>query len=261
MSFLDSIVDFGSDVWDWATGSSTSAGVARAAALGYMLKEVQSSINKDNDKKAKTQGSGFTPDLGVREQVDPNTENRIPVVYGSTFVGPTVFDAWMSNDNQTMWYALAICEQTGVLMSNSQQSVITIDAVYWNQTKVSFQPDGVTASTLTDEDGVSSNQVDGLVQFFAYSGNSNSPIRINNYGTQTLTQAYNIMPNWTANHQVNGTVFVIAKVTYNKEKSVTGLGDLEFKVNNTMRQPGDCIYDYMTNSRYGAGIAPEEINQ
>jgi hypothetical protein len=26
-----------------------------------------------------------------------------------------------------------------------------------------------------------------------------------------------------------------------------------------MTEPGDCLYDYMTNAMYGAGIAPELI--
>jgi hypothetical protein len=35
---------------------------------------------------------------------------------------------------------------------------------------------------------------------------------------------------------------------------------MRFKIQNSMTLPGDCIYDYMTNTRYGAGIDPAEIN-
>jgi hypothetical protein len=30
-------------------------------------------------------------------------------------------------------------------------------------------------------------------------------------------------------------------------------------MNNSMTQPGDVLYDMMTNTRYGAGIAPADI--
>jgi hypothetical protein len=53
--------------------------------------------------------------------------------------------------------------------------------------------------------------------------------------------------------------FALVRVEYNKEKSVTSLGEIEFKMNNTMFEPGDCVYDYMTNTRYGAGIPESEI--
>ena len=72
--------------------------------------------------------------------------------------------------------------------------------------------------------------------------------------------AWSIMPGWTSAHTMNDLVFAIVKVEYNKEKNVTKLGKLDFKIRNSMTEPGDCLYDYMTNTRYGAGIDPQEIN-
>jgi hypothetical protein len=54
-------------------------------------------------------------------------------------------------------------------------------------------------------------------------------------------------------------VFCIIKLTYNKEKDITGLGNIEFKMTNSMTLPGDVMQDYMTNTRYGAGISNTEI--
>jgi hypothetical protein len=68
------------------------------------------------------------------------------------------------------------------------------------------------------------------------------------------------MPNWTTAHTADNLVFAVVKVVYNKDKNVTGLGDLKFRVTNPMNNPGDVIYDYMTNTRYGAGILPADIN-
>lgn len=253
-SFLDSIIDVGSSVWDWATGSSMSAGIARATALGFMLKEVQDSINKENEQDK-------IPKNGVREQVDPDTSNSIPVVYGSAYIQGSVVDAVMSDDNMHMWYCIALCEQTGTLMSTQQPSRITIDEVYWNTSRVEFRADGVTASLLSDEDGNTSSDIDGLVKFYPFSGSSGLPSKITGQSGQNTSSAISLFPNWTDNHTMSDLVFCLVHVEYNAVKKITGLGRLEFKVTNTMTQPGDCLYDYITNNRYGGGISPEEINQ
>lgn len=263
MSFLEDILDVGSGVWDWATGSSTSAGVARAAALGYMLKEVQASINKDNEKSTKSSGgssdsSGVT-DYGVREQVDPDTNHSIPLVYGTAFLGGAVTDAVLSADNQTMWYCITICEQTGNLMSTNSPSVISFQDIWWNTTKIGFQSNGKTVASLTDDDGNVSTDMNGLVEFYFFSNGSDNPVAIAGRSQGNTLPAYQIFPDWTEDHTMDGLVFCLIKVTYSAEKNVTGLGTLEFKMSNTMKMPGDVLYDYMTNTRYGGGITPEEI--
>ena len=71
--------------------------------------------------------------------------------------------------------------------------------------------------------------------------------------------ARDLMPTWTANHAMTDLVFALVRVEYNKERNVTSLGDIEFKLTNTMTLPGDCVNDYMRNTRYGAGIPDAEI--
>jgi hypothetical protein len=58
---------------------------------------------------------------------------------------------------------------------------------------------------------------------------------------------------------MNDLIFALVRVDYNREKNVTGLGDVTFEVSNSMFLPGDVLNDYMTNTRYGAGIASAEI--
>ena len=43
-------------------------------------------------------------------------------------------------------------------------------------------------------------------------------------------------------------------------RSTAAPSSVKFHVTNSMTQPGDCIYDYMTNEMYGAGIDPAEIS-
>ena len=54
-------------------------------------------------------------------------------------------------------------------------------------------------------------------------------------------------------------IFALVKIKYNAEKSTTGLGNIVAKLSNNMTQPGDCLNDMLTNTRYGAGIAAADI--
>lgn len=60
---------------------------------------------------------------------------------------------------------------------------------------------------------------------------------------------------------MNDLNFVVVSVRYNAEKDIRNLGEWTFRVRNTMKQPGDVLFDYMTNTRYGAGIPEAEINK
>lgn len=246
MSFLDDIVSFGKDV---LTSQSPGYKIARAAIAGVVLRQVNKSAKKDNEAAA---------DLGVREQVDADTNNSVPVVYGQAFVPGKITDAVLSDDRRTMWYCLTICEKTGVKLSNSQPSVITIDKVYWDQNEVRFQSDGITAATTVDEEGVVSPNINGLVKFYLFNNGSTNQTWPLGYSGSGIT-AYSIFPNWTSNHTMNDLVFAIVRVDYNAQQGITGIGNIEFKVTNTMSQAGDVMYDYLRNERYGAGITDEEI--
>jgi uncharacterized Fe-S cluster protein YjdI len=259
MSFLDTLFDFGASALNLLTSNSTGGAIARAVGSAIILNQTQDTVKKENTVPVTAQTQNATqPDLGVREQVDPDTNNSIPVVYGTAFTGGIVTDAVMTGDNLVMWYCLTICERTGNLI-NGTPSVINIDAVYWNQNEVIFQSDGVTVNSFKDEDGGISTNPNGLIEMHFYNNGSSS--QVFPLGTSgSSIPAYSRFPNWTGSHTMNQLVFCLVKVTYSKEKQITGLGNLEFKVRNTMTEAGDVINDYLTNSRYGAGIVPEEIN-
>jgi hypothetical protein len=245
MSFLDDIVSFGKDV---LTSQSPGYKIARAAIAGVVLRQVNKSAKKDNEAAA---------DLGVREQVDADTNNSVPVVYGQAFVPGKITDAVLTNDNRTMWYCLTICEKTGVLI-NGTPSVITVDKVYWDQNEVRFQADGITARSVVSEEGVANDNINGLVKIYLYNAGSGSQTYPLGY-SGTSTPAFSVFPNWTSNHTMSDLVFALIRVDYNANRGFTGIGNIEFRVNNTMTQAGDVLNDYLRNPRYGAGIADEEI--
>jgi len=259
MSWLDDIVDVGRSVVGWFSGGSTGAQLARTALTGYALNQVTKSINRENETAKPT-----AVDQGVRLQVNPNPNEKIPVVYGRAALGGIVTDAFLTNSNQTMYYCITLCEQTGNLnLGSGALSQISFKDIYWNNERLIFQQTGgdagyIVTSTVDDAGNVNTD-VNGLIQVFCYSGTSYDPVLPAGYTNATTYYANNIMPNWTANHDMNNLIFAIVRIDYNREKNVTGLGEMKFVLENTMTEPGDCLYDYMTNTRYGAGIDPTEI--
>jgi hypothetical protein len=252
MSFFDSLIDLGKSAVGFLSGKSIGASLARTALTGLALNQIQKSVNKANEIGKK--------DPGVRIQVDPDTEHKIPVVYGTAFLGGAVTDAVITNSNATMFYCLTICEQTGNIgLGSGSASVISFKEIYWDDNKLVFDTDGVTVKGYIDKAGVYCETINGTVKVYCYSGDSESPTNVFGYANHGLN-AYAVMPNWTSNHQMENLIFAIVRVDYNAEKNVRGLANMRFKIQNSMTLPGDCIYDYMTNTRYGAGIDPAEIN-
>jgi len=249
MSFLSKIVDIGKRFVSSDIGSS----IAKTAGLAFMLSQVNRSVNKANELPD-------PPDEGVRIQLDPNTENPIPVVYGEAYVAGAVTDAHLASNNSTMWFCLTLCEKTGTLLSDGEDSVITFEDIYWNDTKITFRSDGVTAALRTDSNGNTSTDIAGLVKIYCYNNGSLSPVNVRGNNGALPASAKNVFPIWGSDHDMSDLVFMLVRVDYDAEKDVKGLADIQVRLKNTLTQPGDVLFDYMTNTRYGAGIKEEEIN-
>jgi len=247
MSFL-------SNVWNWAKGNSIVSSLAKTAALGFMLNQVTKQMYKNND-------AGKEPDRGNRVTVKANTNNNIPVIYGEAYVGGVITDAQMTNNNRTMWFCVTLSETTGNLLSSNfaTESQFDVDEVYWNSMRVGFKADGNTVNNLTDEDGNVNSNVNGLIKMYFFRKGSQTPWNFSSETTTSSQYAYNLMPNWTATDLMTNLAFVLVRVDYSSKNDVRSLGELKFKVRNSMTKPGDVMYDYMNNSRYGAGIPDSEI--
>lgn len=244
MSFLDDLLSAGKTAFDWFTGDSTSANLARTGLTAYALNRVTASINKDNDASGNNR-----IDPGVRLQVDPDTEYKVPVVYGTAILGGAVTDAFMTEDGKTMYFVITICEVTGnTNLGQGAASSFSCPQIWWNSFKVNFS-DSVTVASFEDTEGNLNTKVAGKVKIYFYPNGSNSG----------ALPASSVMPGWTGSHTMDQLVFAIVRVDYDREAGLTQLGKIDFKIVNTMTEPGDCLYDYMTNTRYGAGIAPGDI--
>ena len=241
---------------------TTKRSIVKTIMTGYALNQVTKSINKGNQNLTSSATAGSSTaaaETGTRIQLSPAGENRVPVVYGNAKVGSIITDAKMTSDNQTMWFALTICEVTGVKMSDGLGSIFTFEDVYWNNNRIIFKEDGITASYMVDNDGNIDRSISGLVRVYCFANGSSNPVVPDNYTNNSLSYASSLMPGWTSNHTMNNLAFALVRVDYSREKNVTGLGNMTFAVTNTMTMPGDCLFDYMTSTRYGAGIDPTEI--
>jgi hypothetical protein len=245
MSFLSGIVEFFS-------GGSVASSLVKIAGMAFVAKKIAASTNATNNTAP--------IDQGVRQPIEPAADNKIPVVYGSAFKGGIITDAVMTNTNRTMYFCLTISEKTGTLLSTNADSVYTFNDIYWGQQKINFKSDGITADYTTDSNGTVDKSLDGLVKIYCFAGDSTKQVIPSYYTNNTLVNAYDIIPGWTSStHMMNDLIFAVVRVDYNKDKNVTGLKNLIFNINNSMKLPGDVLNDYMTNTRYGAGIPSAEV--
>jgi len=262
MSWFDDLVGAGKQLLggtvDFFTNNSLGSSLAKTALLGYTVNKVNKSINKDNTTASATTAKPVDP--GVRLQTPPASDYKIPLLYGSATFGGAITDAYLTTDNQSMYFVLTLCEKTGTLLSTSAASTFVFNDIFLNDNRVIFQSDGITADYMIDREGNQDISIRDLVEVYCYAGDSDTPVVPEYYTNGSLVPAYSIMPNWNSLMTMDETVFAIVKLNYSKEKGVNKLPEMQFTVTNSMSLPGDCLYDIMTNTRYGAGIDPADIS-
>lgn len=252
MSFLNDIVSLGKTAYGFISGNSVGSQIARTALTGFALSKLANSVNKENNIGQQ--------DRGRTIQIDPDTEYKVPVLYGSAVLSGAITDAVLANGNTTMWYCITLCERTGdTVLGTGPASSFTFQDIYWNNNRLIFQSDGITASGYIDSSGQTCSEINGLIKVYCFGGSSTVPTVPELYTNNSLLNANQIFPNWGANHTMSDLVFALVRIDYSAKNNVTGVGEFKFKIKNSMDQPGDCLYDYLTNTRYGAGIDPSEI--
>jgi hypothetical protein len=301
-------------------------------------------------------GSGSSSvSQGTRVQLAPEPNNKLPVIYGTVYTPGMLIDAYITNENKSMYYVYAISEttnqqatftayitpaaypsysapQTGAVASGASIGLMTvtggtsgtilpgmlvsgaaadtrvleyvtgtgttgtyyvsvsqssasavrtgtysysIEDVYYNDLRLVFG-DGENGNQVksgkknvddpnpTVEDHVDTN-FDGKVELWVWAGDSRAVSQIK--GPTTKVAAYQVIPdsNWidpglADSQRMQGIIFAILKINYDAEKGFTGQPSLTFKISNTLRNPSAVLYDYMTGTRYGAGIPHDDIN-
>lgn len=240
-----------------------AANAAAAMAIAFAINMIVSTVVSKafaNNPSYDNGISGGSPDPGNRQQVPPATDNKLPVVYGSAYVGGTVTDLSISEDNQQLYYVLSICEVTNTNDGQTPDE-ITFGDVYFGGKKVIFADstsENVTG-LLDESTGITDTTVDGRIQIFLYKNGSDTPVR----GTQTaieVMQASGLIYTWDASKAMTNCAFAILHLTYSQSANIRGLEQTKFQVTNSRTNTGACFSDYFVNTRYGCAIPSSQIN-
>ena len=191
-------------------------------------------------------------DPGVSIQLPPATDNKLAVLYGQAFTSGPVFDAAISNENQTMTYCIALSEDT-------QTGTFSCDKVFMNDAELVFGPGSNAVSSHRDPNQTTTTDYNGKIRLNIYQGGSAAGDQIFPSSGAT-TAATSIVPHWGVNHTANSLVFAVLQIDYDAENGLAGLPQMTFKMNNTLNNPGDVLFDYLTSDRYGAGLSNAQID-
>jgi hypothetical protein len=261
MAFISSLVAAATAFGTFLASGTIGALLARTAITALVSYALNRSIAKGQAQ------TGLDP--GSRQMLATATNHKIPVIYGTAFIGGAITDGQLVNDNKTMWLALTISEKSGNLFSTGAAPVYTFNGCFRNTDTVYFKTDGITVDYTEDADGNTDNSMSGLITIRMYAGSGASANQIapdaaivTGGVTPTLSavNAWSVFPGWTTNTNMSDLVFAIINVDYNRDKNLTSIGDYQFKITNSMKLGGDCLFDYATNTRYGAGIRLADIS-
>jgi hypothetical protein len=232
------------------------------AALGFAINMIASSIISKalGSDSPTTNDAQKNPNPGSRTQVPPAGDNKLPVVYGSAYVGGIITDLSITSNNQTLYYVLTLAECTNTEQGGAPDTY-TFGDVYWGGKKVIFNStDQYKVDSLLDEStGIYDTSVAGKLEFYKYKNGSNSPVNSTKTAIQVM-QATDLVYKWDSNKLMSNCAFVIIKVIYSQRANLTGLQQTKFQITNSRTKPGDCFFDYLTSARYGAAISESNID-
>lgn len=192
-------------------------------------------------------------DPGVKIQLPPATDNKVPRLYGRNFAGGTIIDAEIKNQNKTMAYCVVLSE-----MSDIYDETWSVNAVFRGDTQLFFTG-GFSVTNTADPNATASTAQAGKIRVRVYAGGSDSTYQVfpttgavNAYGgtSTSKTAQFN---NWTAANAMTDLVFAIIEIDYDAENDLVGLGAFTFDIQTNLTNPASCMIDLLNNERYGMG--------
>jgi hypothetical protein len=215
--------------------------------------------NPSFDSSGSGSASGSSPNPGNRQQVPPATDNKLPVVYGTAYVGGVITDLSISSNNQELYYVLSLCEVTNTNAGQTPDA-ISFGNIYFGGKKVQFQANGYTVASLLDEStGIADTTVNGKIEFFLYRNGSNAPTN-SSFTAIEIMQRAGLVYTWDASKLMTNCVFAILHLSYSQSANIRGIEQTKFEIANTRNSAGDCFYDYLINTRYGCSISVNQID-
>lgn len=230
-------------------------------AISMIASAVLSKIFAPNPPKMS--GGGSIPDApnpGQRQQLPPAGDNKLPVVYGTAYVGGIVVDMSISSNNQDIYWVLALSEVTNTdANSTGSPDTFTFGNVYWGGKRCVFNANGYSVDSLYDESTGASQSVAGNMDIYLYSNGSFLPTNSTKSAISVMS-ASGLTYAWDNTKLMSNCAFAIIHLKYSQSKGLTGISQTRFQITNSRTKPADCIYDYMVSNRYGAAISPTNID-
>ncbi|NDB58977.1 hypothetical protein EB001_11050 [bacterium] len=199
------------------------------------------------------------PNPGNRQQIPPAGDNKIPVVYGSAYVGGIITDLTISDDNQDIYWVFALSEVTNTETGGTPDT-FTFGNVYWGGKRCIFDGTDLTKVTgLYDESTGETQDISGYMNIYLYKNGSNQPSNSSQTAISVLS-ASNLIYKWNSSKLMSNCAFAIIHLKYNSDRNLTGLNQTRFQLTNSRHAPGDCFLDYLSSTRYGAAIPVANID-
>jgi hypothetical protein len=246
------------------TGGTALAAVATTIGKALVTAAVSIGISrlvaKRSNIPAEAGGDG-----GGRVQLPPATTNKLPVVYGTSFIGGAITDAMLSTDQKTMWYVVALAEVSDDQGGGGGSYTFDTSKFYYDGKNVQFGIDGAVTGLITN---TSTPQVDtrcnGFLYIYTFVNGSGTNVNNNHpYTAQQILSTTNGVPAaqaWSSSQAMTNCAFAIVRVIYSTDAGTTGAGSLTVNITNSITKPGDAILDYMLNNRYGCNLPLNAID-
>jgi hypothetical protein len=236
--------------------AATTTGMIVAFAINMVATMIISKIFAPNIPNQQTE-----PNVGNRQQVPPAGDNKLPVVYGSAWVGGIIVDMSISQDNQDLYWVMALSEVTNSENGNTPD-VFTFGDVYWGGKKCVFSTTaGQTykVTGLLDESTGLTQDVSGYMDIYLYRNGSYNPTNSTSSAI-SIMQTSGLVYTWDNTKLMSNCAFAIVHLKYSQSRNLVSLNQTRFQINNPRNSAGDCIKDYLTSERYGAAIDVANID-
>tara|TARA_R110000824_G_scaffold18676_5_gene73585 strand:- start:1766 stop:4000 length:2235 start_codon:yes stop_codon:yes gene_type:complete len=264
---------------DFVVGTLKVAGAAVAFTYGGPWAAAAWSVAWGYLEYKKIKGGPSLVESQQAVQLNAATnEGALPIIYGQAKVGISLVDLRVqgSDDNiLAVVGAIALAPEGGD--TEAQQGIKSIEKVYFDEvTAIDGATFGINSAgnnpitTNAKEPwfptGASTFGTDYWLQYFAHDGDDSQIVDYElkqQFSTQWSDEArgrgiaYIVLWLYLKNDvYTNGLPNVTVLVKGNKVADVTNLdADFDYSFN-----PADCIYDFMTSTRYGMGIPAAQMN-
>ena len=246
-------------------GGGAIASLIVGLALSYIVGKIFAPEKEEREEPA---------DQGVKQRIPTDPRNKLPIVYGTKSVAGQITYASISGNNQKMAFIIALAEGP----------VTSINTVKWDDKTLSF-----SGNINTGLRSVSNASPDaGGSDDFLNSGRFR--VRVFPAGGR-CTEMEGFDSDWKAGlsdaqleiqRSMPNTAYAYCELTYDQEKRVTSLSNrLQFTITGktvrpltssttaanyetpaeaTSNNPAEILVDYLTNTRYGAGVPLNAID-